>query len=257
MKYQGYLIDLDGTVYRGKDKIPAAARFIRRLQRKHIAFAFLTNNTTKTPEQVVKNLATNHDIQVQSSQVITPASATADYLVRHNDGSKQQTCFVIGEFGLKQAIFQLGIQVEEKHPDYVVVGLDTDVTYHKFETATLAIKAGASFIGTNADTNLPNERGLVPGAGSIISLVETSTQQKAIYIGKPERLIADFALRKLGWQRQTVAIIGDNYKTDIQCGFNADLDTILVYTGVSTKQQIADCRQKPTIEIDSLDELEV
>ncbi|UQS83874.1 TIGR01457 family HAD-type hydrolase [Bombilactobacillus thymidiniphilus] len=248
--YQSYLIDLDGTIYLGKDKIPAASSFITQLQTQKIPFAFLTNNSTKTPQQVVANLAMNHDIKVEPQQIITPSDATAEFIKQQN----AKSCYVIGEQGLKTAIYNQGIEYNEINPDFVVVGLDTDVTYHKFEVATLAIKRGSKFIGTNADTNLPNERGLVPGAGSVISMVETATQQKAIYIGKPERFIADYALEKLHWQRSTTAIIGDNYHTDIECGLNASIDTILVYTGVSTKEQVAQFKQQPTYQIDSLHE---
>ncbi|MBA1435017.1 TIGR01457 family HAD-type hydrolase [Bombilactobacillus bombi] len=256
-KYQGYLIDLDGTIYRGRQPIPAAHRFVERLQRAQIPFVFLTNNTTKTPQQVVDNLKQNHQISVSPEQIITPSLATANYLQEQAADLSTKSCFVIGQVGLQTAIFATGIRYDEQHPDYVVVGLDFDVTYHKFELATLAIKQGAQFIGTNADTNLPNERGLVPGAGSLISLVETATQQKALYIGKPERTIADYTLKVKGWQRDQVAIVGDNYNTDIKCGFNADIDTILVYTGVSTPQQVALQKRQPSYQIQSLDEWKV
>lgn len=256
--YQGYLIDLDGTIYKGKEKIPAARRFVERLQSNHVPFVFLTNNTTRTPQMVVDNLAKNHDIKVSTDQIMTPSLATASYL-KKQEGNKitSRSCYVIGEMGLKSSIYGTGIKYNEINPDYVVVGLDYDVTYHKFELATLAIKRGAKFIGTNADTNLPNERGLVPGAGSVISLVETSTQQKAFYIGKPEPTIADFTLETMGWKRDKVAIVGDNYNTDIKCGINSKIDTILVYTGVSTKKQVAQEKIKPTHQIDSLDEWNV
>ena len=233
-KYAGYMIDLDGTIYRGKEKIPAAKRFIENLQAKNIPFLFVTNNSTQAPEKVVANLAKNFDIQVT-----------------------KRTAYVIGELGLKQAILDRGFKFEETTPDYVVVGLDYDVTYHKFELATLAIKRGATFIGTNADTNLPNERGLVPGAGSVIALVECATQQKAQYVGKPETIIMEKALKRLGLAKDQVAMVGDNYMTDIQAGINFGIDTILVYTGVSTKEQVAKKAIKPTVELDSLDQWEV
>ena len=169
----------------------------------------------------------------------------------------KRSVYVIGEFGLKQAILDRGFHFEEKTPDYVVVGLDYDVTYHKFEMATLAIKRGAHFIGTNADTNLPNERGLVPGAGSVIALVECSTQQRADYVGKPETIIMEKALKKMGLNKEDVVMVGDNYMTDIQAGINFGIDTMLVYTGVSTKEQVAQKTILPTIELDSLDEWEV
>ncbi|NVY97188.1 TIGR01457 family HAD-type hydrolase [Lactobacillus sp. DCY120] len=253
--YAAYLIDLDGTIYRGQEQIPAAQRFIQRLQDQHQEFAFLTNNTTKTPEQVVANLAQNHQIKVQPEQIITPSLATAHYLQEQSlEPLGEKSCYIIGERGLKQALGDTGLKYNEFDPDYVVVGLDSDVTYHKFELATLAIKRGARFIGTNADTNLPNERGLVPGAGSLVSLVETTTQQRATYIGKPEREIADYALNLKGWDRARTAIIGDNYHTDIQCGFKAGLDTILVYTGVSTPAEVQQMPTQPTYEIASLDD---
>lgn len=254
-KYQGYLIDLDGTVYRGKEKIPAAKRFIERLQAQKVPFMFLTNNSTKEPEDVVANLRDNFNIHVGIENVFTTALATADY-VASLDANKR-TVYPIGELGLKQALLNKGFIFEEKNPDYVVVGLDSDVTYHKFELATLAIKRGAKFIGTNADTNLPNERGLVPGAGSLIALVECAVQHKATYVGKPEKTIMEMALRKMNMSADEVVMVGDNYMTDIKAGINSGIDTLLVYTGVSTKEQVAQKNIKPTHEVDSLDQWKI
>ncbi|KRL02728.1 TIGR01457 family HAD-type hydrolase [Liquorilactobacillus capillatus] len=250
--YKGYLIDLDGTMYRGKEKIPAAKRFIEKLQDKKIPFLFVTNNSTQEPQAVVDNLANNFDIHVTRENVYTTALATADYLAGLAKGKK--SVYTIGEFGLKKALTDKGFYFEEKNPAYVVVGLDYDVTYHKFELATLAIKRGAKFIGTNADTNLPNERGLVPGAGSIIALVECATQQKATYVGKPEAIIMEKALAKLNLQKDEVIMVGDNYMTDISAGINLGTDTLIVYTGVSTPKQVSQKDIKPTYEVNSLDE---
>ena len=254
-KYAGYMIDLDGTIYRGKEKIPAAKRFIERLQEHDIPFLFVTNNSTQAPIKVVENLAINFDIHVKEENVYTSALATADYIADLN--KDKRSVYVIGEVGLKQAILDKGFHFEETNPDYVVVGLDYDVTYHKFELATLAIKRGAKFIGTNADTNLPNERGLVPGAGSVIALVECSTQQKATYIGKPETIIMEKALERLGLPKDEVVMVGDNYMTDIKAGINFGIDTMLVYTGVSTRELVRKQEIAPTIELGSLDEWKV
>ena len=254
-KYAGYMIDLDGTIYRGKEKIPAAKRFIERLQEHDIPFLFVTNNSTQAPIKVVENLANNFDSHVKEENVYTSALATADYIADLN--KDKRSVYVIGEVGLKQAILDKGFHFEETNPDYVVVGLDYDVTYHKFELATLAIKRGAKFIGTNADTNLPNERGLVPGAGSVIALVECSTQQKATYIGKPETIIMEKALERLGLPKDEVVMVGDNYMTDIKAGINFGIDTMLVYTGVSTRELVRKQEIAPTIELGSLDEWKV
>lgn len=254
-KYAGYMIDLDGTIYRGKEKIPAAKRFIERLQEHDIPFLFVTNNSTQAPIKVVENLANNFDIHVKEENVYTSALATADYIADLD--KDKRSVYVIGEVGLKQAILDRGFRFEETNPDYVVVGLDYDVTYHKFELATLAIKRGAKFIGTNTDTNLPNERGLVPGAGSVIALVECSTQQKATYIGKPETIIMEKALERLGLPKDEVVMVGDNYMTDIKAGINFGIDTMLVYTGVSTRELVRKQEIAPTIELGSLDEWKV
>lgn len=254
-KYAGYMIDLDGTIYRGKEKIPAAKRFIERLQEHDIPFLFVTNNSTQAPIKVVENLANNFDIHVKEENVYTSALATADYIADLD--KDKRSVYVIGEVGLKQAILDRGFRFEETNPDYVVVGLDYDVTYHKFELATLAIKRGAKFIGTNADTNLPNERGLVPGAGSVIALVECSTQQKATYIGKPETIIMEKALERLSLPKDEVVMVGDNYMTDIKAGINFGIDTMLVYTGVSTRELVRKQEIAPTIELGSLDEWKV
>lgn len=254
-KYAGYMIDLDGTIYRGKEKIPAAKRFIERLQEHDIPFLFVTNNSTQAPIKVVENLANNFDIHVKEENVYTSALATADYIADLD--KDKRSVYVIGEVGLKQAILDRGFRFEETNPDYVVVGLDYDVTYHKFELATLAIKRGAKFIGTNADNNLPNERGLVPGAGSVIALVECSTQQKATYIGKPETIIMEKALERLGLPKDEVVMVGDNYMTDIKAGINFGIDTMLVYTGVSTRELVRKQEIAPTIELGSLDEWKV
>lgn len=257
-KYQTYLIDLDGTMYRGKDKIPEAKDFVQRLNDKNIKYYFLTNNSTKTPQQVADNLVNNHQIQATADQVITPSLATAGYVKNlYGANIAEHSAYVIGEYGLKSAIFGTGIKLNEETPDVVIVGLDYDVTYHKFELATLAIKRGALFIGTNADTNLPNERGLVPGAGSVISLVETAVQHKAKYIGKPEPTIIDFAANAKGFDPSTAVMVGDNYNTDIKCGISAGVETLLVYTGVSTHEDIDKEEIKPTHQVESLADWDV
>lgn len=253
--YKGYMIDLDGTIYRRKDKIPAAKRFIERLQQYDIPFLFVTNNSTRSPQKIVDNLANNFDIHVSLDNVYSSAIATADYIADLD--TKKRSVYVIGELGLKQEILKRGFVFDEEHPDYVVIGLDYDVTYHKLELATLAVRAGAKLIGTNPDTNLPSERGMIPSAGALIASVEYSTQQKATIIGKPESIIMEKALEKMNLNKKDVAMIGDNYQTDILAGINFGMDTIIVYTGLSTPEDIKKVKIKPTHEVESLDEWQV
>ena len=183
--------------------------------------------------------------------VYTATLATIDYL---NDANKGKKVYVIGEPGLIEPILAAGYVWEEETPDYVVVGLDTDVTYEKFVVATLAIQKGATFIGTNPDKNIPTERGLLPGAGSVIAMIEASTQQKAIYIGKPEAIIMEKAVETLGMEKANVLMVGDNYTTDILAGINNGIDTLLVLSGFTQKADVPTLPVPPTYLVDSLDE---
>ncbi|GAA2977333.1 TIGR01457 family HAD-type hydrolase [Lentilactobacillus parakefiri] len=252
-KYKGYFIDLDGTVYAGKKRIPAAKRFIERLQEAGIPFLFVTNNSTQLPRDVVKNLVDNHDIHVKPENVYTSGMATVDYMNEHQTGDSPSV-YIVGEMGLKQVILANDYRLESDRPDYVVVGLDSDLTYEKLSEAVLAIRSGSTFIGTNPDTNIPKERGMMPGAGSVVKFVEYATQVEPIMIGKPKARIIESAVKKIGLNSSEVVMVGDNYNTDIKAGINAGVDTLLVYTGLSTKQQVAKESVQPTYQIDSLDD---
>ncbi|KMT25317.1 putative NagD-like phosphatase [Melissococcus plutonius] len=252
--YQGYLIDLDGTIYLGKQPIPAGKRFVERLQEKGLPFLFITNNTTKTPEAVSTRLEQEFDIHVPASTIYTASLATVDYMKRDNRGKK---VYVIGESGLIDLILQAGFEWEEKQPDYVIVGLDTQVTYEKLATAVLAVRQGALFIGTNPDRNIPTERGLLPGAGVFAALVEMATDVQPVFIGKPNKVIMERAVEILQLPKQEVLMIGDNYETDIQSGIQNQIDSLLVLSGFTSKEEIPTLPTLPTLPtyiVDSLDE---
>lgn len=251
MSYKGYLIDLDGTIYRGTEPIPSGKRFVEELQKRNLPFIFVTNNTTKSPETVAIRLANEFDIHVESQSVYTATLATIDYMKADNKGNK---VYVIGEAGLIDLVLGAGFKWEEADPDYVVVGLDNYLTYEKVVKATLAIQKGAIFIGTNPDKNIPTERGLLPGAGSVISFVETATQTPPIYIGKPEAIIMDKAVEQLGLKKEEVIMVGDNYETDIQAGIRNGIDTLLVLSGFTKKEDIPNLPIPATHVLDSLDD---
>lgn len=249
-QYKGYLIDLDGTMYRGTEKIEAAVRFVQRLAKENIPYLFVTNNSTRTPEQVAKKL-NEFDIPATKESVFTTSMATANYIY---EWKKDATIYCIGEEGLIQALKNKGFSFAKEDAEFVVVGLDREVTYEKFAIACLAIRNGAKFISTNGDIALPTERGLMPGNGSLTALVSVSTEAEPIFIGKPEPIIVNQALQVLGTRKEETLMVGDNYATDILAGIRAGMDTLLVYTGVTSKDQVAKMEQKPTYAIDSLDE---
>ncbi|MBF0778923.1 TIGR01457 family HAD-type hydrolase [Streptococcus cuniculi] len=251
MSYKGYLIDLDGTIYKGKDRIPAGERFVHALQERKLPYLFVTNNTTRRPEAVQTMLQEQFNIDTPLETIYTASLATVDYM---NQLGKAKTAYVIGEEGLKSAILEAGYVEETDNPAYVVVGLDTDLTYEKLTIATLAIQKGAVFIGTNPDLNIPTERGLLPGAGSLIALLEAATRVNATFIGKPQAIIMDNALAILGTERSETLMVGDNYLTDIRAGIDNDFPTLLVLTGFTKPEEVATLPVAPTHVLNSLDE---
>lgn len=256
-KYAGYLIDLDGTIYQGTNKIDGAKEFIERLNEQDHQYLFLTNNSTRTPEMVAEFLTNVHGIPTTANQVYTSAMATADYLRTTLAMPVGTRIYVIGEVGLKTALTSAGFQLTDEQPEVVVIGMDTHANYAMFTKATLAIQKGATYMATNLDTNIPTEQGLVPGAGSLNALVTTATQVQPIEIGKPSPQIVDLARQRMGAAPADTLIVGDNYFTDIMAGINAHVDTLLTYTGISTKMQVAQQAQAPTYEVKNLNDWQV
>lgn len=252
-KYKGYLIDLDGTMYRGTELIQEAADFVKKLKAENIPYLFVTNNSSRTPSQVAEKLR-NFSIAAEEEQVFTTSQATANYIqnLKHD-----ATVYVIGEEGLHMAIAEKGFQLAEEHADYVVVGIDREINYEKLATACLAVRNGATFISTNGDVALPTERGLLPGNGSITSVITVSTKTNPTFIGKPESIIMEQALAVIGTKKEETLMVGDNYDTDIMAGINAGMDTLLVHTGVTKKEHLSVYDVQPTYVVDSLDEWEV
>ncbi|HEP3822016.1 TPA: TIGR01457 family HAD-type hydrolase [Streptococcus pyogenes] len=251
MPYKGYLIDLDGTIYQGKNRIPAGEWFIKRLQERGIPYLLVTNNTTRTPEMVQSMLANQFHVETSIETIYTATMATVDYM---NDMNRGKTAYVIGETGLKSAIAAAGYVEELENPAYVVVGLDSQVTYEMLAIATLAIQKGALFIGTNPDLNIPTERGLMPGAGALNALLEAATRVKPVFIGKPNAIIMNKSLEVLGIQRSEAVMVGDNYLTDIMAGIQNDIATILVTTGFTRPEEVPTLPIQPDHVLSSLDE---
>ncbi|WP_462411116.1 TIGR01457 family HAD-type hydrolase [Neobacillus sp. Marseille-QA0830] len=250
--YKGYLIDLDGTMYRGTERIEAASDFVKKLKNKGIPYLFVTNNSSRTPAQVAEKLR-GFDIPAEEKLVFTTSQATANYIYQENP---EGTVYVIGEEGLHTAIKEKGFQMAGETADYVVIGIDRDITYEKLATACLAVRNGAGFISTNGDIAIPTERGLLPGNGALTSVVTVSTQIKPVFIGKPEAIIMEQALKVLGSAKEETLMVGDNYDTDITAGIKAGMDTLIVHTGVTTKEMLTGYAEQPTYSVDSLDQWE-
>ncbi|GGE48542.1 haloacid dehalogenase [Pullulanibacillus camelliae] len=248
--YKAYLIDLDGTMYRGNIVIEEAVDFIQRLQQENLRYLFVTNNSMRTKEQVAEKLS-SFGIPAEPDDVLTSSMATVNYIKAH---FKQPSVFYIGEQGLQEAMEAAGFRYDEDHPDVVVMGLDQQVTYEKIAKATLAVRAGAVFLSTNPDVALPSERGLLPGNGAFTSIITASTGKAPIVIGKPGAEIVEQALAFLQLDRKDVLMVGDNYHTDILAGIHAKVDTLLVHTGVTAPSDLEKLSIQPTYTVATLED---
>ncbi len=244
---EGIVFDLDGTLYRGDEPVPGAADFVAAAREKGVRCLFVTNRSSRAPEEVADQL-NGLSIPCEPGDVLTSAQAAAEWL-----GGK--SVFMIGGDGLKTALLERGVRLTELAPDAVVVGYDEELTYEKLARACLLIAAGARFIGTNPDRAIRTERGLLPGAGSILAALETATRVKPTIVGKPEPRIMTQALARFGLPADRALAVGDNLDTDIPAGARAGMRTALVLTGVSTRADLAAAAVRPDIVAEDYAEL--
>lgn len=240
--YHGYLIDLDGTLFRGDELLPGAHAFIEELQKQQIPYLFVTNNSSRTPEWIAHKMS-RLGFAVSPTQILTSAQATASYIAIHYE---QPAVLAIGEEGLENALRQVGCFLVKKDPEIVVVGIDRRFTYEKMAAACSAIAKGARFIGTNPDRALPMETGLAPGSGSLIAAIATATDCEPFFIGKPESPILEVAFKRLEVEPKDTLIVGDNLATDILAGVNYGVDTLLLLTGITTREEAETSSIRPT-----------
>jgi len=253
--YKGYLIDLDGTAYRGTELIKETLEFVNKLHNNGIPYLFLTNNSTKTPEMVAQILK-GFGYPVTENQVYTSSLATAQYVYEQKPDTN---VYMIGEIGLRQALIEkkLTIVDDSDNVDYVIVGLDRKISYEKYAQACFAINNGAKLIVTNGDKALPTEQGLMPGNGSMASVISHATGVEPTFIGKPHATIMDKALAIMGLPRHEVAMIGDNYFTDILAGIHAKMPTIYIEGGFSKRVDVLTYEKQPTHLLKNLSEFDI
>ncbi|MBC8081215.1 MAG: HAD-IIA family hydrolase [Gorillibacterium sp.] len=228
----GFIIDLDGTLYAGTKPIAEAAPFIKYLQDHDYPYLFVTNNSSRRPEEVAQHLLDVTGILASNRDILTSAQAAADYIVETIPGKK---VFVIGEDGLTHALQSAGLQIvagPEDKPDVVVQGIDRNFSYKKLTAACRCLWQGAAFIATNPDQQLPTEHGLTPGSGSLTAAIEVASQVKPVIIGKPSAILMRYAMDRLGRNAGDIWVVGDNLHTDIGGGLAAHCQTAWVRSGV-------------------------
>lgn len=250
MKF-GYLIDMDGVIYRGAEAIPGAAEFIAYLQAENIPYLFLTNNSTYTAHDVVVKLRKFH-IETSRDHVYTSALATAAWVHQQKpDG----TAFVIGEGGLLNALADVNYAVTSEKPDYVIVGEGRSLNFEQAEKAHRFIDQGSHLVSTNADTWCPTDHGPRPGCGAIVAMLESATGRKAYHVGKPNPFMMREARKKIGLSTDEVIMIGDTMDTDIRGATDLSFKSILVLTGSTTLETLREYPYHPTKVVNSIAEL--
>jgi NagD protein len=247
----GYLIDMDGVIYRGHHLIPGADRFIAELRSADVPFLFLTNNSQRTRRDVATKLK-RLGIDVEDEHVFTCAMATARFLARQKPGG---TAFVIGEGGLLTALHQNGYAIVDKDPDYVVVGEGRTFNFESAEAALNMIRSGAKLVATNMDPNCPTQHGTRPGCGAVVSMLESASGIRAFSVGKPSPVMLRAARKELGLETEETVVIGDTMDTDILGGVQLGYKTILVLSGGTKREDMANYAYRPDRVVDSIADL--
>lgn len=247
-----YLIDMDGVIYRGRNMVPGADRFVKRLEKLGRKFLFLTNSSDGTPADLHEKLSAM-GIRVDVGCFYTSALATAAFLHAQRPKGK---AFIIGERGLEQALLDVGYTITERNPDYVVLGETKDYDFYQIATAIRLIDGGVPFIATNPDVTGPFDGGIIPACGSFAALIEKATGRNPYFIGKPNPLIMRKALRTLGVHSTETAIIGDRMDTDIVAGIESGLETILVLSGVTHREDLIKYPYNPDFIFNSIADIE-
>lgn len=247
-----YVIDLDGTMYRGNEIIPSAKKFIDTLIERDEEFFFLTNNAKRTKRQNVEHMEQMGYQGIKEEQFFTSSMAAAIYAKQHYEG---KNAYYIGQDGLKEALEDQGFIISEENVDFVFVGLDTTGTYEKYSKALTFLLDHAKLIGTNDDRLLAQPNGFSIGNGSIVAMYEYATNKKSPKIGKPHTPILDAALEYMHKTKEEIVLVGDNLETDILLGTRSGVETVFVTTGVHTREDVERLHIYPNRIVDDLEEL--
>lgn len=250
------IFDLDGVIYRGNSPLPGAKETIEILRKKGKYLAFLTNNSTKTRYQYQRKLS-QMGIKANREEIFTSAWGTALYLKQKNS----RKVLVIGEEGLKKELQWAGIEITslpEEDVDCVVVGLDRGFNFKKLCYAFEAVKKGAEFIATNKDYTFPLEDKIIPGGGAIVASLQWALNMQPYLIGKPSTFLLELIMNHYNVDKSKAVIVGDRLDTDIEMGKRAGIKTILVLTGVTSEEELANAPHKPDVVVRNLkDVLEI
>lgn len=239
---KGYICDMDGVIYHGNKLVDGAKEFVDWLKNEHKRFLFLTNSSAKSPKELKQKLA-HMGIEVGVEDFLTSAHATASFLASQNPNVG---VYVIGESGLINALHDAGFYIDNVNPTYVVVGESRTYNFEQIELAVHLILNGAKLIGTNSDVTGPSEKGVAPACRALVSPIEMATGRKAYFIGKPNPLIMRHAIERIGCKLNDTLILGDRMDTDIIAGIESGIETALVLSGITKKEDLVMFPYQPT-----------
>ena len=249
---KNYLIDMDGVLVSGRTIIPGADQFLERLKARGAKYLVLTNNPLYTPGDLAHRLQTT-GLDIPAERLFTSAMATARFLQSQKPNG---VAFVIGESGLTEAIHSVGYVITDDHPDYVVLGETYSYNLAQITKAIRLIAEGARFIATNPDPNGPSEKGLVPACGAMAALIEKASGTSPFFVGKPNPLMMRTAINYLGVHSEDTVMIGDRMDTDIVAGVESGMETVLVLSGVTRREEVSRYPYQPTHVVESVAEIE-
>jgi NagD protein len=237
----GFIIDMDGVIYHGNKLLPGVTDFLKWLEESGKKYLFLTNSSERTPKELHEKLK-RLGINVGEEHFYTSGLATASFLSSQKPNG---SAYIIGDAGLIHALYSVGYTVNNVNPDYVVVGETHSYNFEKIEIALNLVMKGAKLIGTNSDVSGPIEIGITPSTKALIAPIEIASGKKAYYVGKPNPLMMRIALKRLGVKREDAIVIGDRMDTDIRCGLESEIDTLLVLSGITGKDEIDNYPYRP------------
>ena len=240
---KGFICDMDGVIYHGNKLLDGVKEFVDWLYRENKEFLFLTNASRKTPKELQQKMS-RLGLDISEDHFYTSALATAKFLQNQAPGC---SVYAIGEHGLYNALYDAGISINEVDPDFVVVGETDDYGYNHIQTAMNLVNKGARLIATNTDLTGPIEGGIAPACRASVMPIEATTGKKAYYIGKPNPLMMRTGLQMLNVHSSEAAMIGDRMDTDIVAGIETGLDTVLVLSGVTTRESLKAFPYRPRL----------
>lgn len=249
---RNYLIDMDGVLLKGDTVIPGAEQFIARLKERGAEFLVLTNNPMYTPRDLAHRMKII-GLEIPAERIFTSAMATARFL---SSQKPQGTAFVIGESGLTEAIHGVEYVITEHDPDYVVLGETHSYVLQRITKAVRLVDQGAHFVATNPDPVGPSEGGIVPACGAMAALIERATGVSPFFVGKPNPLMMRSALNYLGMHSENTVMVGDRMDTDVIAGVESGMETILVLSGVTRRENVGSYPYQPSRVLDSVAEIE-